>query len=276
MPGNMENHSAAFGSVRFTLKVQDATIEMSAQLPQGPTSAAALLPVLQDLSNALSEITVQRAEQRGERLSCREGCGACCRQAVPISPAEARMLSHWIDRQPEERKAVLRERFRHAAARLEDAGLAQRVRAYTSESSRGAMDSLGLDYFALGIACPFLEQERCTIHPIRPLRCREYLVVSPADHCAHPRTREITGIKPPVALSPILSRWTASGDAQKFELILLTMLEEWGTAHPESEDSAHRTAPEMLREFLHAFANDAQSATEPAFDNPRGAADAAS
>jgi len=262
MSGEPDSQATAFGTARFALKVQDTTIELSAQLPTGPTGPKSLLPVLRNLSDSLTELAVRRAEQLGEKLSCREGCGACCRQAVPISATEARMLSQWLGKQPEDRRTVLRERFRNAANRLERTGIAQRVRAGVNATDRGTMHALSLDYFALGIACPFLEEERCTIHAIRPLRCREYLVASPAENCAHPQTMEIDGIKPPVALSQILSRWNASGDAQKPELILLAMLDEWVAAHPEDEERAHRTAPEMLQEFLRAFARDAQAAPE--------------
>lgn len=31
---------------------------------------------------------------------------------------------------------------------------------------------------------PFLEDDACSIHPHRPSVCREYLVTSPAEHCA--------------------------------------------------------------------------------------------
>jgi Fe-S-cluster containining protein len=37
--------------------------------------------------------------------------------------------------------------------------------------------------------CPFLEDESCSIHPDRPLVCREYLVTSPAELCAGPRRK---------------------------------------------------------------------------------------
>ena len=166
------------------------------------------------------------------------------------------MLAEWIDAQPEERKAILLARFRQAAERLEESGIAQSIREASLPLEGEKMHALGLQYFALGIPCPFLEEERCTIHEIRPLRCREYLVVSPAEHCAHPGTKEIISIKQPVLLSQVLGRWSASGEALSFEFILLTMLDEWVAEHPTSEDHARRTAPELLQEFLHAFARE--------------------
>jgi Fe-S-cluster containining protein len=260
MPGNQETQPRGVGTAQFTLNVQGARLEVRTQLPEGPVRPAALLPVLQDLSNALTDLTVHNASRREVQLSCHEGCGACCRQAVPITPVEARVLAEWLDALPEERRIVLRERFRHASARLEESGVAQAARELAQGGGQEAAHALGLRYFALGIACPFLEEERCTIHEIRPLRCREYLVVSPPEHCAHPQTKEVVGIQPPVMLSRILGRWDVNGDAHGFELILLTMLEEWVARHPAQEDRPHRTSPEMLEEFLRSFATDASVA----------------
>ena len=246
--------------LQFALKIQGATVNISAQLPDGPVRPVVLLPIIQDLSSSISTLTEREAARIGKPISCREGCGACCRQAVPISPVEARMLSEWIASQPEERREVLLTRFRAAAARLEESGIAHEIR-NAPLSNKDAMHALGLRYFALGIPCPFLEDERCTIHPIRPLRCREYMVASPAENCAHPETKEVIGVKPPVLLSRVLGKWNASGDAHNSEFILLTMLDEWSASHPAGKDRATRTAPELLHEFLRTFAG--ENSSEP-------------
>jgi Fe-S-cluster containining protein len=261
MPGNQEAPTPGLGMVQFALKVLDATLEVRGQLPEGEVRPQVLLPILRSVSDSMSEIATHNASRLGEKISCREGCGACCRQAVPISAVEARALAEWLKQLPEERQAVLRARFRQAAARLEESGIAATVRAWNQMPlDLDAMHELGLKYFALGLACPFLEEERCTIHEIRPLRCREYLVVSPAEHCAHPESWEIVAIKPPVLLSRILSRWDANGDAQTPELILLAQLEEWAARHSADRELPHRTSPELLKEFLRGFARDASAA----------------
>jgi Fe-S-cluster containining protein len=251
--------SAASGTVRFVLKIQDCNIEVSAPIPEGPVRPVVLLPILQGLSSSISDLVAKSAAQLGKPLSCREGCGACCRHAVPITAVEARMISEWLDEQPEERRAVLLERFRNAARQLEESGLAEELRQSSTAPSRTSTHGLGLKYFALGIPCPFLENECCTIHPIRPLVCREYVVVSPAEHCAHPASEEIINVKPPVLLSQILNKWDVNGEPQSHQLILLTLLDEWVAHHPPEKDCARRTAPELLQEFLHAFAEEAQS-----------------
>jgi Fe-S-cluster containining protein len=251
--------SSGFGVARFALRLEDANIEVEAKLPEGQAPPAVLLPVLRNLSNTLSELTVQRAGRAGKSFSCHEGCGACCRQAVPITAVEARAIADWLSAQPEERQAVLRARFQQAAAKLEESGIAGELRTAVSKKDRDAIHNLGLRYFALGIPCPFLEQERCTIHEIRPLRCREYLVVSPPAYCAQPGIGEIDKIEPPVMLSQILARWDVNGDPQPRELILLALLDEWLAQHPADQDQVHRTPAELLEEFIHAFARDASA-----------------
>jgi len=37
---------------------------------------------------------------------------------------------------------------------------------------------------ALGLPCPFLKQDACSIHSTRPVACREHLVVTPPSRCA--------------------------------------------------------------------------------------------
>ena len=49
----------------------------------------------------------------------------------------------------------------------------------------------------MGVPCPFLEDESCSIHPERPLVCREYLVTSPAALCAGPTQEGVTPVAVP-------------------------------------------------------------------------------
>src|SRR5689334_13165705 len=41
-------------------------------------------------------MSVQHDEEQGRKVSCKQGCGACCRQAVPVSPPEAWMLADLV------------------------------------------------------------------------------------------------------------------------------------------------------------------------------------
>ena len=66
------------------------------------------------------------------------------------------------------------------------------------------MRILGREYFQLGIPCPFLEEESCSIYHDRPITCREYLVTSPpaALRIFPPQKISAWSIFPPARFGP--------------------------------------------------------------------------
>jgi Fe-S-cluster containining protein len=130
----------------------------------------------------------QRAQRAGLAVTCRKGCGACCRQPVPLSPPEAWMIAGMVRSLEEPQRARVLARFRDAAASLASNGM-----------EGAALLSEAVAYFRLGIACPFLESESCGIHPHRPSACRDYLVTSPAYMCSEPMVH-------PVSILPVRRR----------------------------------------------------------------------
>jgi len=176
------------GSLTTTLRLTagDLRIVHDVTVPAEKVPATDVIPALQKLVNAV----VAEAERKSSRaVSCRKGCGACCRQLVPVSRTEGERLNALVDAMPAERRAALDARFVAAAERIERAGLADAGGRSDREMSTG--------YFALGVACPFLEEESCSIHAERPLVCREYLVTSPATLCAGPAQEGVTPVAVP-------------------------------------------------------------------------------
>lgn len=169
------------GSLVATLGGEQVTLELT--IPAEPVATDAVLPVLHELSSHVMARSAAMVEANGRHVSCRAGCAACCRQLVPLPDAEARHIAALVEAMPEPRRATIRARFDAAIDRIEATGL---LRAFDDPCGRHE-ERVGMDYFRLGIACPFLEDERCSIHADRPLSCREYLVTSPAEHCADPR-----------------------------------------------------------------------------------------
>ena len=220
-----EAHSTA--TLRLT--VADLRIVHPITVPSGPVAAADVMPALQGLVNAVVE-----AAEAGISISCRKGCGACCRQLVPVSRTEGERLLATVEKMPAERQKELRRRFGEAASKIAAAGLGQR----TGRSDR----EMSVAYFALGVPCPFLEDESCSIHPDRPLVCREYLVTSPAELCAGPRQEGVT----PVAVPKVsLAARKLQDDDEWFPL---AMLMEWARKRPKG--GTRRTGPEWVQRFL--------------------------
>lgn len=221
-----EAHSTA----TLRLSVGDLRVVHPITVPSGPVPAADVVPALQGLVNA-----VVTAAEAGKAISCRKGCGACCRQLVPVSRTEAERLLSTVAALPAERRAVLEGRFAAAEATLAAADLKER---------KGRPDrELSTAYFALGIPCPFLEEESCSIHPDRPLVCREYLVTSPAELCAGPEQEGVTPV--PVPKVSLAARGLQDEREEWFPLALLM---DWATSRPAA--GARRTGPEWIQRFL--------------------------
>jgi Fe-S-cluster containining protein len=233
--------------VRFELRVRDSVIEAVVQVPEQPIRPIDLLPILQQFDDGFIATAVGDAP-----VSCRAGCGACCRQAVPIGETEALNLARVIGEMPEARKAHVLERFARAVAALDLAGMRERLQPEALKD-KGAQRKMALDYFALGVACPFLEEESCSIHADRPLSCREYLVTSPAVNCAAPSADTIKMIPLPGKFSEILFRFGDGRGDEATKWVPLPYLLEYAAGHP-AEEQPSLPGPEMFRNFLKQLA----------------------
>lgn len=110
---------------------------------------------------------------------------------MPISSVEAKSLANVVERMPRPKREAIKRKFDAALAKLEEAGLLfaagdgprTSLVSQVDDSESDAWADVSKRYFALEIACPFLEKESCGIYEDRPLICREYLVTSDPSHC---------------------------------------------------------------------------------------------
>jgi Fe-S-cluster containining protein len=132
------------------------------------------------------ELTV--LQEQGGAVSCRAGCAACCRQFVVVSPLEAVAIGrHVRSAEDAQRQRWEAAHARHRAELPQWPSLVRRLGAFREAQgylSPEEGDLLEREYWAAQIACPFLEEERCTIYPVRPFACREHFAVTPAALCA--------------------------------------------------------------------------------------------
>ena len=235
--GDLDRDDLVTGQVVLVLGGEPVRFELTA--PAGVATVQEVLPVLQGLSSALAERAEAKAQAEGRAVSCRAGCGACCRQLVPISSSEARALARLVDAMPEPRRGRIRRRFEEALESLNAGGVLERLVA-AREKGRA---ELGMDYFRLGVACPFLEAESCSIHPDRPLSCREYLVTSPAENCTAPSAETIQLLK--LDGDPSTALLKAEASIGWMALVLALPFDE--QSPPETPT---RTGPEILGDLF--------------------------
>lgn len=227
----MAERSQSTATLRLT--VGELRVAHPITVPSESVAAVDIVPALQGLVNA-----VVSAAEAGKAISCRKGCGACCRQLVPVSRTEGERLLDLVAAMPAERRILLERRFAEAETALTEAGLAER-------DGRTDRD-YSLAYFARRVACPFLEDESCSIHIERPLVCREYLVTSPAELCAGPAQEGVT----PVAV-PKVSMAARPLQDESDGWFPLALLVRWGRTRPPH--STRRPGTEWVQRFLRAL-----------------------
>ncbi|MBV9124650.1 MAG: YkgJ family cysteine cluster protein, partial [Planctomycetes bacterium] len=217
-------------------------------IPAGPVRPRTMLPVFQVLTDVLVDQGIQTVADKGEQVSCRKGCAACCRQLIPLTPIEARHLHELVGRLPEPRRSEVRARFMEARRRLQEAGLLPLLEDQ-DQIPIEEVDALGARYMALGLPCPFLKEEACSIYPERPLACREYLVTSPAEHCARLAEGQIRGVPLSARMSQATARLDQEQPPRRMPFVPLVLALDWAEAHPD-EECPPRLGIEILQEVF--------------------------
>lgn len=230
-----------------TLSISGRQLDFEVSVPPGPTRPVQLLPIFRSLADAIVGAAVDAAHDEGQNVSCKAGCGACCRQLVPISEVEARRLAEVVLEMPQERRTEILNRFEEARRRLEEAGLLESVHSPETMDAE-QRKALGLKYFRLGIACPFLEDESCSIYSERPIACREYLVTSPAANCANPTAETVKCVRVSLEVSRTIRSFGGDWRAPTDRFVPLIVALEWAAANPDTTKPL--PGPELIRELF--------------------------
>jgi Fe-S-cluster containining protein len=223
--------------VRVVIRVNGRPVRIETRVPRGSVRLDELLPALRKIDDRLIDAVIAGVEAKSERVSCAKGCSACCRtQPVPITPPEALALKLLIETLPEPRRTAVRSAFAIAVERLRGADLYEsymrRDKALTRESAR----TLARRYLALGIACPFLEHDACSIYPDRPFVCRQYFVTSPPELCKAPLDNSVRPVSMPAGFATaMLATTEAISGRPQYTVPLVLALEYVGANGAELE-----------------------------------------
>ena len=144
-------------AVWLTALQRDATAaHVSASERSSPADAA--VEATREASRFASRLTHDlRDGSLAERIACAPGCSWCCRTQVAVTVPELLEIVRFLDDDARraERERV-HERARDAALRVSE----------LADLGRAAR-------WAAAIPCPLLDGGgRCTVHPVRPIRCR--------------------------------------------------------------------------------------------------------
>lgn len=243
------------------VQLGEVTIQGEAQVPSQPVDLQTMLPAFRAIADGLVNIAIGATAKQNRPISCRKSCAACCRMAVPVSEPEAYRLRAVVEAMPEPRRSTIRARFASGMDFFRDTGVLedmfQRVRG--DEAARKAIAGINA-YHARGVACPFLEDESCTIYEERPLACREFLVTSPAENCA---SIEGDGVQRlPVLARPGDALILIASNPNETRVAVLPMIQilEWTEENPDH--GARHGGPEWMGLFAEMLQTKANNTIE--------------
>src|SRR5690606_17779772 len=98
-------------TARVELCGPDWRMHATVTVPTGPMRLRQMLPLVQSLASQLADRAGESVTAGGETISCKKGCGACCRQLVPVAEVEAREIGALVEAMPEPRRSEVRARF---------------------------------------------------------------------------------------------------------------------------------------------------------------------
>lgn len=242
--------------IQLTLRIDGTPLAVTAPQPPQRGRLDELLPALHAIDNAAIDHAIRKSEASGAAMSCAKGCSACCRaQPVPVTPPEAFALLQLVEALPPTRRKVVEARFEDRERQLADAGLASafldRELGMTPRDARGIAKA----YFGLGLVCPFLDDDACSIHPQRPFVCRQYLVTSDPALCADPFTNAVDVIPMPLHAASAMLSVTRSALGGGQHTVPLTLALEYARRHRD-ELSRQFNAEPLMRQWLQALAAD--------------------
>jgi Fe-S-cluster containining protein len=252
-PANGHPIREEFATADIALRIGEHQLKTKVTVPTANVGLKQLLPMMQSISSTIVQIGEKNVEERGLTISCQKGCGACCRQLVPIAPVETFGIRETVDKLPAERKAEILRRFADAKEKMTAAGMWQKLDDRENWPEEEVL-KIGIDYFKLGIACPFLEEESCSIHLDRPMACREYLVTTPAINCANPTPEGVEWVPMPAKVWTIAAKVEQTGPPQRY-LPWVPLIQALDFA-AEHEEGPERPGPDWVRDIFNGIAKE--------------------
>ncbi|MCI0640429.1 MAG: YkgJ family cysteine cluster protein [Gemmataceae bacterium] len=239
--------------MRVALRVLGESVTVEAQEPAGPVRLDEPLPFLRALEDQVIGVAVRQAEAAGAKISCCKGCAACCKaQPVPVTPPEAYALWRLVGSLPALRQREIRARFGDRVSRLRAAGLEGPLLRRDATASMEEARAVAQRYFQLGLVCPFLEDDSCSIYAERPFVCRQYLVTSPASLCQDPFHNPIARLALPIAAAgATLAIAEKTLGAAQFTVPLVLALDYAESHRAELEQTF--AAPGLYRDWVQAM-----------------------
>lgn len=233
---------------RLSLPTPAGDLQAEISVPTSFIPVSDIVPLMRSLGEQALQLEEAKVQQAGHTISCRKGCGACCRVLVPVSPPEAFTLKKRFEQLPAPHRDRVLHRLSTIKNTLNKAGLLGRLVQLSetrTQLSDEDMEPINQAYYAQRLPCIFLEDEACSIYEFRPAACREYLVTSPAEFCQDMTDPAVKPVSVPFRIATVLSLMWAKLTGGPARLIPLPVALDWADRHAD-ENKSYKTGGTLL------------------------------
>jgi hypothetical protein len=136
-------------TANIEMTILSKRISLQLTVSSGLTRARELLPIAHGLTQIASDIACSESEASGKPVSCKAGCGACCRQLIPITQPEAHHLRAVVGAMPEARRIEVERRFDEALSQLQQVDMLEPLRSAERWSSLNPVEKGVREHFRL-------------------------------------------------------------------------------------------------------------------------------
>ena len=115
-------------------------------------------------------------ETQNLKSSCKKNCSYCCNHIISSNLTEAECAVFYLYNDPKKLNLFVKN-FENWKKKIDDS-----IIDYYA-ICESVTTELRIDFFNMAFGCPFLDNKKCMIYPIRPWLCSEHVVTSPPKLC---------------------------------------------------------------------------------------------
>jgi Fe-S-cluster containining protein len=152
---------------------------------------------------------------------------------------------------PEPRRSEVMARFADRVKRMNDAGLVAAFMTRNPADGPTEARALAVGHFHLGLVCPFLEDDACSVYADRPFGCQHYLVTSPVELCSDTLNNPVRRVKMPLAAAGATLKVTEEQLGWPQHTVPLVLALEYAVRHRAELERTYDAAP-LARQWVQA------------------------
>ena len=119
--------SSTRDTLRLSVPTPAGELRAEISVPTSFIPVSDIVPLMRSLGEQALKLEEAKVQQAGQTVSCKKGCGACCRVLVPVSPPEAFTLKKRIEQLPAPQRDRYLDRLSKLKDTLNEAGLLGRL-----------------------------------------------------------------------------------------------------------------------------------------------------